>query len=258
MEIAAFRPDRFETAVPAYVAGRLRYDTEMLAWLVEMTGAAGRRVLDLGCGPGFIANAVAPYVGAVLGLDPSPSMVAAAEAEAAPNARFAVGSSYDLSAVEAPVQLVTIGRAFHWMDRAATLRAFETLVAPDGAVALIGDRVVKGPESAWWHASNEVAKAHAVKEPFHDAVEAGTWRPHEELLAASAFSRLKRISVHVRQSWDAETLRANILSRSGNTEARLGARKAAMLADLDAALAPYGPGPWSCLHEHTALVATRP
>ncbi len=31
-------------------------------------------------------------------------------------------SSYDLTAEMGPFRLVAIGRAFHWMDRAATLR----------------------------------------------------------------------------------------------------------------------------------------
>ncbi|HZG04487.1 MAG TPA: class I SAM-dependent methyltransferase [Streptomyces sp.] len=36
---------------------------------------AGRRVLDLGCGEGIIARAVAARRAAVLGIDPSPRMI---------------------------------------------------------------------------------------------------------------------------------------------------------------------------------------
>ena len=34
-----------------------------------------------------------------------------------------------------PYRLVTIGRAFHWMDRAATLAMLDRIVGPGGAVA---------------------------------------------------------------------------------------------------------------------------
>ena len=110
---APLNPDRFDRAVDHYVAARLQYAPTLIDWLMRETGARGKRVLDLGCGPGFIADAVAPHVAEVLGLDPSPNMIAAAHASAAPNARFEIGSSEDLSAVQAPVHLVTIGRAFH-------------------------------------------------------------------------------------------------------------------------------------------------
>ena len=128
MEKAPYDPSRFDLAVEHYVAARLRYAPDLITWLVRDTGAAGKRVLDLGCGPGFIANAIAPMVADTLGLDPSPNMIAAARQMAAPNARFEIGSSEDLSTVEAPLQLVTMGRSFHWMDRAQTLRDLDPLV----------------------------------------------------------------------------------------------------------------------------------
>ena len=46
--------------------------------------------------------------------------------------------------------LVTMGRAFHWMDRAATLEALEAKLSPKGAVAIIADSVVEGPVNAWY------------------------------------------------------------------------------------------------------------
>ncbi|MFB7654637.1 MULTISPECIES: class I SAM-dependent methyltransferase [unclassified Streptomyces] len=54
---------------------------------------AGQRVLDLGCGEGFIARAVAARGASVVGIDPSPRMIEnarAAESRRPSGARFSV------------------------------------------------------------------------------------------------------------------------------------------------------------------------
>lgn len=254
---APLKPDRFDAAVDHYVAARLNYAPELIAWLARETGVGGERVLDLGCGPGFIANALAPMASDVLGLDPSPNMIAAACASAAPNARFAVGSSEDLSAVMAPVQLVTIGRAFHWMDRARTLADLDALIAPGGAIALLNDRPADIPMNRWWREFNAVAKSFAVLDSYNEHRASDDWTPHEEVLIGSAFNDLRTITVHQTHEWSFERLLRNTLSRSATTEELLGPKRAEMEEAMRAALVPYGPGPWTSLNQHIALIARR-
>jgi ubiquinone/menaquinone biosynthesis C-methylase UbiE len=61
------------------------------------------RWVDLACGPGLVARAMAPRVGSVLGLDLTPAMVDKARSEAAAggadNVRFEVG---DATALDLP------------------------------------------------------------------------------------------------------------------------------------------------------------
>lgn len=254
---APLNPDRFDTAVDHYVAARLQYDQRLLDWLVRDTRAAGSCVLDLGCGPGFIANAIAPHVSQVLGLDPSPNMIGAARAHAALNARFEVGSSEDLSAVQAPVQLVTIGRAFHWMDRPQTLADLDPLIAPGGAIALLNDRPVDAPMNQWWRDFNAVAKSFAVMDDYNQHRASDAWVPHEEVLIGSAFDDLRSITVYQTHEWSFERLLRNTLSRSATTEALLGDARPVMEAALRDALAPFGPEPWTSLNQHIALIARR-
>lgn len=251
---APLNPDRFDTAVDHYVAARLQYDQRLLDWLVRDTRAAGSCVLDLGCGPGFIANAI---VSQVLGLDPSPNMIGAARAHAALNARFEVGSSEDLSAVQAPVQLVTIGRAFHWMDRPQTLADLDPLIAPGGAIALLNDRPVDAPMNQWWRDFNAVAKSFAVMDDYNQHRASDAWVPHEEVLIGSAFDDLRSITVYQTHEWSFERLLRNTLSRSATTEALLGDARPVMEAALRDALAPFGPEPWTSLNQHIALIARR-
>lgn len=60
----------------------------------------GKRVLDLGCGDGRFALAVAPFASSVEGLDPDPESIDAAKRAArktgARNVHFAVGAAQDL------------------------------------------------------------------------------------------------------------------------------------------------------------------
>jgi len=253
-----YKPDRFDQTVDHYVAARSRYAPGLITWLAEETHIAGQTVLDLGCGPGFLANALAPQAASVLGLDPSPNMIAAARAEAAPNARFEIGSSEDLSCVEAPVHLVTIGRAFHWMDRAQTLKDLSPLLAQRGTIALVNDSVAKIPANAWWHAFNALAKRYAVLDDYNQHRASEAWVPHEQVLDASAFSDLRRISVFQRHGWDFERLIRHTYSRSATTEALLGARMEDFETEARDVLARFGPEPWVSLNEHIALLARRP
>ncbi len=81
---------------------------------------AATDVLDLGCGIGRFAAALAPRVRSVLGLDLSAEMVAEARRRCtAPNVRFAQGSGRDLSIVEtASIDLVLAADVFPYLVQA--------------------------------------------------------------------------------------------------------------------------------------------
>jgi tRNA/tmRNA/rRNA uracil-C5-methylase (TrmA/RlmC/RlmD family) len=90
---------RFGSTVPHYLAGRPNYAPSLIRIVKERLHLSGRhRLLDLGCGPGWLAIAFAPFVGAVVGMDPEPTMLAAAhDAAAKANVQMELieGSSYD-------------------------------------------------------------------------------------------------------------------------------------------------------------------
>lgn len=257
--VAPYIPERFDTAVETYTVNRLRYAPQLLDWLLRETATdATSRVLDLGCGPGFIGNALAPHVAEVYGLDPSPAMIDAARAAAPGNATYLVGSSYDLSAVPAPLRLVAMGRSFHWMDRYATVEALDALVSPGGALALLGDRAVETAANAWYRAANAVARSFSVIDESGRHRHSKDYARHDEVLTQTAFSDVREISVFAWHSWSFEGYVGYVLSRSGSTAEKLGAARGEMEVALREALAPFGPGPWRALHQHYALIARRP
>jgi ubiquinone/menaquinone biosynthesis C-methylase UbiE len=99
-----------------------------------------------------LAIAFASYVGEVTAIDPEPEMLRiAAEQAAKAGVRLNVleGNSYTLDGSLGPIELVTIGKAFHWMDRPRTLEILDKLIQPGGAVALFSTRHPSVPENEW-------------------------------------------------------------------------------------------------------------
>jgi len=96
------------------------------------------RLLDVGCGAGIAAEALAKCGHAVLGLDASPEAIAAAEAHAAGlglNLAYRAGAAEDLVAEQAHFDAVTALEVIeHVADQAAFMRLLASLVAPGGLV----------------------------------------------------------------------------------------------------------------------------
>lgn len=224
-----FQPRRFRTSAEYYRRGRLSYPEELIERVVSLTGL-GRNdsVLDLGCGPGFLAVAFARYVGTVIGIDPEPAMLEAAEEyarEKGVEVKFQPGSSYDLDKLEGKFRLVTMGRSFHWMDRTATLESLDRIIEQGGAVALFGDSHLKVPENRWRDEFQSVLEPFARNDTAHilKARRDGTWIPHEAFLLESRFNRLERCSFIRRIETPVERLMDRALSMSPTSPERLGA-----------------------------------
>jgi len=245
-EIAPFEPRRFKTTVEYYVRGRLAYPQELIEHVVGLTALKREdAVLDLGCGPGFLAAAFAPAAERVVGIDPEPAMLAAAKRYARDNGvnvQFRLGSSYDLSGLCDRFFLVTMGRSFQWTDRAATLQALDRIIETRGAVALFGDKHLKIPENRWHQefeaVLDEYGRADATH--FRNAVRDGS--PHESFLLQSNFNRLKRISVIRKLQTPVERLIDRALSRSNTSPERLGINLNAAMKKLREALEHHAAG----------------
>ncbi|MBI1774819.1 MAG: class I SAM-dependent methyltransferase [Proteobacteria bacterium] len=189
------------------------------------------RLLDLGCGPGLLAIPFARWAREVVGLDPEPEMLSAAAASAKEaevfNIRFVRGSSRELGPHLGHFRLVTIGRAFHWMDRAATLASLHDLVIPGGAVAIIGEERDQDPKS-WRSIIREVTDRRG--DPKNEGTlehERPGYVSHDQILARSAFRGPDYLRWPSARSWTVEEIIGYIRStstgalrkRAGTTEA---------------------------------------
>src|ERR1700749_2188317 len=206
--VKRYDPNRFRTNVPFYARYRLGYPQRLIEWVIAHTEAGpGDAVMDLGCGPGLLAIPFARAGMNVTGVDPEPAMLAAGEdaaREAGVAVAFRQGSSYDLPADIGPFKLVTMGRAFHWMDGPATLAALDSRVVPGGAVVLMHDLHTKTAENRWRQVLHEVGDEYGRKEEPHvEARGRADFAAHESVLMASPFGHLERISVFVTRAMSA-------------------------------------------------------
>lgn len=255
---------RFESTVPYYARFRLGYPPRLIERVIEFVGVErGDAVLDLGTGPGLLAIPFAAAGCRVTAADPEPAMLAAA-GEAAHAAGVSLdlwlGGSGDLRSGMGPYRLVTMGRSFHWMDRAATLVMLEQLVSPDGAIALFHDDAPKTAENAWRDVLHGVADRYGRSAQAHVAEhQSPDYRSHASYLLDSSFSVLDGLSVVIRRSITADEIVGRAFSMSTCSRAKLGERAAAFEAELRAALAERSPsGTFLEVAELQALIARRP
>lgn len=258
MTVEPFEPRRFATAAAHYLAGRLPYADRLIRRTAERTSLTAQdSVLDLGCGPGQLACAFAAFAGSVLGIDPEPEMLRIARARAPANVTFLEASSYGLTPDWGRFRLVTMGRSFHWMDRAETLRRLDPMILPGGAVALFHDTHPDLPENAWWPEYRALIRGFVPPDARAVRRTPG-WAGHETVLLDSAFACLEKIAVIERRETTTANLIDRALSMSSTSAAKLGDRTAELTAALRAFLDARAPaGRLTEVVATEALIATR-
>jgi SAM-dependent methyltransferase len=224
---------------------------------VQLQLTEGHRLLDLGCGPGWLGVAFAPFVKTVVGLDPEPAMLEAARqvaADANVHIELIEGSSYDLGAHLGTFDVVTIGRAFHWMDRADTLRRLDALIEPAGAIVLFNDMRPDVPENAWYKRYSELVGNYTNS----DAVIPVQHLRHEAVLLNSSFDQLVRNGVIERRIVPVERLVDRALSMSTSSPEQLGPLSDRLAQELLAEMANFATdGNVVEVIESQALIARR-
>ena len=260
----SYDPRRFRTTVAYYSRFRLPYPESLIARVIEIVRLKpGDRVMDLGCGPGFLAIPFAKAGIQVTAVDPEPEMLRSAQAaahEANVTLDLRQGSSFDLPCDGEAFNLVVMGRAFHWMDGSATLSALDKHVVRDGALAFFDDDHPRTAENAWRFALRDIANKFGRSQSHH-IVEANkpNFRSHHALLLDSAFCRLQGTSAFVHRNLTADEIIGLAFSLSTTSRKRLGEHAAAFEAELRAALDEISPeGRFTEIAELTALIARRP
>lgn len=199
-----------------------------------------RRLLDVGTGTGLVAEALLGRFDDIIAIDNDPGMLAAAEQALRP----ALPDGAQLQLLESTAEdfspptgwqadLVTICRAFHWLDQDAVLARLDSQVAPDGAVAIFGDNSLWTADIPWARAVRAVVQDFLGEQ--RRAGTSGTFnhhdRPYSEIMAESAFDRIEELRVPVHRTWSADAVMGYLYSTSFAGPALFGER----LAEFDAA-----------------------
>ena len=172
---------------------------------------------------------------------------------------FRQGSSQDLEPSLGPLRLVTIGRAFHWMDRAETARRLDVMLSPDGALVLFSTSHAKVPDNAWREEFDRVLDA-ALAGGQRGVWRAPGWVRNEGVLIDSPLSDLHQIGVLERRQTPGESLIDRVLSMSSSSRDRLGeAGEKQLRAGLEKMVADVSTdGMVTEVIESSALIARRP
>lgn len=196
-------------------------------------------ILDLGCGPGSIALALAERGRDVIAIDASHEMIDAARVAAggrrlAGNVEWRVGDAHALSGLP-PLAGITIGDAFHWFDRAEILRQADGLIVPGGFVAVIMSFTAGTPKPWWYPLVDHVIQRHLGPTRYagpHTLYREPEGGDHEAVLRASTFDRLAVTRTDLRIRMDLERVLGNQYTQAFTSPPVLGDRFDAFDQDL--------------------------
>src|ERR1700733_3465351 len=232
------RMGRFASTVEFYARYREPYPPSFFEKVARQLASRGdESLLDIGCGPGLLAIGFAPFVGSCTGLDPEPGMITAAK-EAAAEARVA------LSLIEGRIEefpttqtydLITIGRAQHWLERTPTLAVLERILAPGaGRILICRASSVETPEAPWGKPYRKVRSAWASgPADKQHRVDPSEW------FRDSCFNAIGEILVTERHQVTIADLIGRALSRSNTSPEVVAGGQKKFESAIAATLAPF-------------------
>jgi SAM-dependent methyltransferase len=221
-------------------------------------------LLDLGCGPGSLALALAEQGRDVIAVDANPRMLHAARYAAAQRmtrgkVRWHLGDAHDLNDLDR-VAGVTIGDAFHWFDRERVLNQLNRIVIPGGFIAVVMS-FAAGTAKPWWYTvADQVIARHlggnrrAGPDTKYQEPRGGD---HETVLRASPFNRLTVMRTDQVLRLDLEQVVGNQYSQAYSSPPVLGDRLDDFDRELRAALCATEPSGLFTATTQPALIIAR-
>ena len=135
--------DRFTGRVDNYEKYRLRYPAIVLDVLRERCNLTpADHVADIGAGTGMLAELFLAAGNPVIAIEPNAEMRAACTRLISTYPAFKVIASpaEATTLADASIDLIAVGRAFHWFDRSRALAEFQRILKPGRWVVLVSAR----------------------------------------------------------------------------------------------------------------------
>lgn len=238
--MTGFPSDLYVGTAEYYERFRPRYPDVMLAELVESVGSGGLLV-DIACGTGQIAVPLARSFGRVLAVDLDPEMIGVgrrvAERAGIDNIDWRVGRAEDLAIAAGTVDMVTIGNAFHRLDRRQVAGRARSWLRPGGVLVVMGTGDPPNeprPEVPWQQVLASVVTKWTGP-PSEAIIRAQSGPLHGEVLQSAGF-KVERREWTVPRQWTLDELVGLTFSISITSKRQLGERADAFEADLRSAL----------------------
>lgn len=223
-----FRSDLYQGTAEYYDRFRVPYPAALIDDLVSRAAVSGTgRLLDLACGPGRVTFALSQHFADVLAVDQEAESVGYARAVApgrgAAHVRWLAGRAEDVD-VAGDFDLVTIGDAFHRLDRRRIAALATRWLRPAGHIALLWTSMPWQGPAPWQAASLEWAthwmQVTGSVENIPATLEGALAEaPHLTVLADAGFDVIGTFEFVVPFTWTLESLvgfahSTSILSRT--------------------------------------------
>jgi SAM-dependent methyltransferase len=240
---------RFATTVALYEELRPPYPPSFFREVAQRLAFGKQHALiDLGTGPGLLALGFAPYVGRIVGVDPEPAMLAAAETAAEHASQVFTlieGRAEDLPDDVGRFDVVTIGRALHWMDREATLARLDRVVAPEGVILVCASFSAVDGRNPWLDDHNMARRAWSKESLWTESGSGG--RTHRDLAGffqGTRFHAADVIKVETSHEVSVRDLARRVLTFSSSSPDVLGDKVESMLRDVEQRLLRWSHDGW--------------
>ena len=139
--ISQFKPtERFSTKVENYVKYRPHYPPAAIELLRRECGLTPAwTIADIGSGTGISSELFLAHGNPVFGVEPNAAMRAAGETHLAafPNFVSVAATAEATTLLEASVEMVLAGQAFHWFDQPLARAEFARILKPGGWLVLM-------------------------------------------------------------------------------------------------------------------------
>ncbi len=224
------------------------------------------RLLDIACGTGQLAIPLSKNFKEVIGLDQEQEMLDEGKKEAKKfsikNINWILNSAENISSELGHFSLVTIGTAFHWMERDVVLKKVYDLINDNGALLIVSN-ISDNPGSSGWTQEDDVWKGvrkKIVQKYLGEHRRAGNSlyvpsnRNFKDLLTQSQFSNCEEQIFTWTKTWNLEEVINHLYSTSYASKALLGDKINDFEADLRAELLKCEPTGIFVEHVKTQLL----
>ncbi|MFF0479412.1 class I SAM-dependent methyltransferase [Streptomyces sp. NPDC004284] len=222
--------DEFDATAPFYAEHRPGIPDEAVDLLARrVAGKVHRVLLDLGSGTGQVPLALSRKVTEIDVVERDAGMLAEADRRLAGlpatiRLHHTPAEEFEPPSPSWRADLVTISRAFHWMDQPLVLSRLEGMTAPDATVAVMGDGSLWTARAEWTDALRALIQEYLG--PERRAGKSRTYavhgRPYREVLSDSAFHHVEEHSIPVERKWTADGVIGYLYSTSFASRAVFG------------------------------------
>lgn len=239
----------FKGTAQFYARYRLPYPPEYLDNLrLRACITGGGRLLDLGCGPGRVTLPMSPFFREVWAVDLEPEMIEVGRKEAAKrgitNVRWIVGPAEEVKAAMDTFELITIGEAFHRLDRQTIAERGLTWLRPGCCLITMGCFGIATGSEPWQGllraAVNKWGKRISEVRATIPQAEAprGSERD-EEVLTGAGYEDVESYDFRYPYMWTVESIIGNLYSTSNYSKRVLGNWAEQFEADVTRVLLDY-------------------